>query len=73
MFLAIDALQVDYFPSEQALASHTSMGLVSLHWKWRRHWPEAFYKRCGYVVESRWPDENSTVPIPLHKMLKSIA
>lgn len=34
---------------------------------------EAFYSRCGYVVEARWQDENGAVPVPLLTMVKSIA
>lgn len=33
---------------------------------------EPFYRRCGYVVESRWEDKNGTVPVPLLTMVKRI-
>lgn len=33
---------------------------------------EAFYKRCGYHVESRWQDERGAVPIPLLTMVKNL-
>ncbi|WP_427451865.1 GNAT family N-acetyltransferase [Litorimonas sp. WD9-15] len=31
---------------------------------------EPFYARCGYRVESRWLDENGSVPVPLLTMVK---
>lgn len=31
---------------------------------------EPFYRRCGYVVESRWQDENGVVAVPLLTMVK---
>lgn len=31
-----------------------------------------FYKRCGYVVESEWVDNNGAVPVPLCTMVKTL-
>lgn len=31
-----------------------------------------FYKRCGYVIESEWQDENGAVPVPLCTMVKHL-
>lgn len=31
-----------------------------------------FYKRCGYIIESEWTDNNGAVPVPLCTMVKSI-
>jgi len=33
---------------------------------------EPFYRRCGYVVENRWQDENGAVPVPLLTMTKTL-